>query len=130
MNKIFTAAVLVLASAASYSAIAGGNIEAGKDAVSKRGCVGCHGTDLNTPVNGDTPKLAGQYKDYVVHALTAYRRGAESATANGRANPTMGGMASQLSDKEIKDIAAYVSSLPGSLVLDPESKFLHHAAAN
>lgn len=125
MNKIFTSIALAAACVISAQAVAGGNIEAGKAAVEKYGCKGCHGQDLNSPIDPSYPKLAGQHRDYIAHALTAYQRGADGA--NGRGNAIMGGQAKALSAKDIEDIAAYVHSLPGSLVLDPESKFIHHA---
>jgi cytochrome c553 len=127
MNKIVTSTVLMLACAASFNAVAGGDEEAGKAAVQKYGCIACHGKDLTSPIDPSYPKLAGQHKDYIAHALTAYQRGADGA--NGRGNPIMNGQAKQLSPQDIQDIAAYVHSLPGSLVLDPESKFIHHSAS-
>jgi len=47
--------------------------------------------------------------------LIAYQRGASAA--NGRGNAIMGGMAKPLSKTDIKDISAYLSSLPGALVV-------------
>ena len=49
------------------------------------------------------PTLAGQHPDYLVRALTDYKRG-------GRKNAIMSGFASQLSDADIKAIAAYYSA--------------------
>ena len=69
-------------------------------------CKACHGADGNTPLTPETPKLAGQYYDYLVHSLKAYRSGA-------RENPLMGPMAKPLSDKEVKDVAWYFSKQPG-----------------
>jgi len=97
----------------SYSAVAGGNIEAGKALTEKYSCFACHGKDFNSPIDPSYPKLAGQHKDYLVHALTAYKRG---DAANGRNNAIMGGQVKALSDQDISDIAAYLHSLPGSLV--------------
>ncbi|MYM40313.1 c-type cytochrome [Duganella qianjiadongensis] len=97
----------------SYSAVAGGNIEAGKALTEKYSCFACHGKDFNSPIDPSYPKLAGQHKDYLVHALTAYKRG---DAANGRNNAIMGGQVKALSDQDIGDIAAYLHSLPGSLV--------------
>ncbi|MFI4940523.1 MAG: c-type cytochrome [Burkholderiales bacterium] len=122
MNRIFTLMLLVSASAASFNAAAGGNVEAGQAAVAKFGCVACHGKDLSTPIDPSYPRIAGQNRDYIAHALTAYQRGPDGA--NGRGNPIMGGMAKQLSQQDIQNIAAYVSSLSGSLVLKPESRFV------
>ena len=123
MNKIMTLTVLALLSAASFNAVAGGNAAAGKAAVEKFGCAACHGKDLTSPIDPSYPKLAGQNRDYIAHALLAYQRGADAA--NGRGNAIMGGQAKQLSPQDIENIAAYVQSLPGSLVTDPESKFIH-----
>lgn len=127
MNRIFISMVLVVASAVSFDAMAGGNGDAGKAAVQKYGCAACHGKDLTSPIDPSYPKLAGQHRDYIAHALTAYQRGADGA--NGRGNVIMGAQAKQLSQQNIQDIASYVHSLPGSLVLDPESKFIHRAAS-
>lgn len=97
----------------SMNAVAGGNLEAGKNLVAKYNCASCHGADYNTPTDG-TPRLAGQHADYLAHALVAYKRG---EGANGRANGIMAGFAKSLSNQDIKDISAYLHSLPGSLVL-------------
>ena len=123
MNKIIASTLVALASIVSLNAVAGGNVEAGKAAVAKYNCGSCHGADLNSPISPDYPKLAGQHADYIEHALKAYKRGKEGANANGRMQPVMGGMANQLNDKDMKDIAAYIGSLPGNLVVVPESKF-------
>jgi cytochrome c553 len=93
---------------------AGGDIQAGKAAAEKFGCAACHGADFNSPIDPSYPKLAGQHKDYLVHALKAYQRGATAL--NGRVNPIMNGQVATLTDKEIDDMAAYFHSLPGSLV--------------
>ena len=95
-------------------AFAGGNIEAGKALTEKYNCASCHGKDFASPVDPAYPKLAGQHADYLEHALTTYRRG---ETGYGRNNAIMSGQAKSLSTKDIKDIAAYLHSLPGPLVL-------------
>ncbi len=110
MKKIFA----LLAVALSFNAFAS-NIEAGKAAAQKYNCASCHGADYNNPVDPSYPKLAGQHADYLEHALVAYQRGGNGA--NGRGNAIMGGMAKPLSQKDIKDIAAYLASLPGSMVV-------------
>ena len=115
MKKHLASALVVLASAVSFNAMAGGNVEAGKLAAEKANCASCHGKDYNTPVDPSYPKLAGQHADYLAHALTAYQRGADGP--NGRGNAIMGGMAKTLSRQDIQNIAAYLHSLPGTLVL-------------
>ena len=99
----------------SGSALAGGNIEAGKAAAAKYNCASCHGADYKSPIDPSYPKLAGQHQDYLQHALVAYQRG--TGVANGRGNAIMGGMAKPLSKTEVNDLAAYLHSLPGPLVI-------------
>lgn len=97
------------------NAVAGGNVAAGKALVEKYNCASCHGKDFNTPIDPSYPKLAGQHKDYLAHALNSYKRGADAA--NGRGNAIMGGQVKELNAQNIKDIAAYLHSLPGNMVV-------------
>jgi cytochrome c553 len=111
MKKLIIA---LFCSAVSFSALAGGNVENGKALAEKYSCAACHGKDYNSPIDPSYPKLAGQHKDYLAHALTAYKRG---DAPNGRSNAIMTGQVKPLTNKDIQDIAAYLHSLPGSLVL-------------
>lgn len=111
MKKILAGVVALF----SLNAFAAGNVEAGKAAAEKYNCFSCHGKDYNTPIDPSYPKLAGQHQDYLVTAMTAYKRGADGA--NGRGNAIMGAQVKPLSRQDILDIAAYLHSLPGSLVL-------------
>jgi cytochrome c553 len=72
-------------------------------------CVACHGPTGNQPVSPETPRLAGQDYDYLVHALGEYRDGA-------RQNPIMGAMARSLSDPQIQALAHYFAAQPGLTV--------------
>jgi len=65
-------------------------------------CVACHGND-GIGILPEYPNLAGQHEDYIEAALKAYRSGQ-------RKNPVMGGMAANLKDEEIRELAAYYSS--------------------
>ena len=113
--KKLTAAVLCCAlSAVSMSALAGGNVAAGKAVADKYSCFTCHGKDYNSPIDPGYPKLAGQHKDYLAHALTGYKRG---DGANGRNNAIMTGQVKPLTNQDIQDLAAYLHSLPGSLAV-------------
>jgi len=112
MKKLFALAAVSLL-AVSFNASAD-SIEAGKAVAAKFNCASCHGADFNSPIDPAYPKLAGQHQDYLVHALTAYRRGTGS---NSRSNPIMGPLAKQLSDADIQNVATYLHSLPGSLVI-------------
>lgn len=69
-------------------------------------CQVCHGKQGNQAVDRNTPILAGQHADYLVHALKAYRSG-------DRQNPIMSGFAGDLSDQDIKDLAAWYSRQKG-----------------
>jgi cytochrome c553 len=65
-------------------------------------CEGCHGPGGNKPASPDTPRLAAQEYDYLVQALTQYRKGS-------RQNPIMGAMAKPLDDAQIRELSRYFS---------------------
>jgi len=115
MNKLILAVSCAAALSVSASAFAGGDAAHGGELAKKYNCASCHGADFKTPIDPSYPKLAGQHADYLVHALTAYKRG--DKVMNGRNNPIMGAMAQPLSDRDMADIAAYLESLPGPLVV-------------
>lgn len=89
--------------------------------VAKGACVSCHGDGFNKPIDPSYPKLAGQHSDYLFVALKSYKT--EGNSTWGRANGVMGGVAKQFSNAELKEMANYVSSLPGELKTVPQSKF-------
>jgi cytochrome c553 len=67
----------------------------------KEVCAACHGEDGNGKKEfPDYPKLAGQYEDYLYHALRGYKSGA-------RKNAIMAGMAQPLTDAEMRALARY-----------------------
>ena len=61
------------------------------------------------------PRLAGQYEDYLYYALRAYQ--VETNANYGRKNAVMSSQAKGLTDPQIRNIAAYLASLPGPLVV-------------
>ena len=72
-------------------------------------CLGCHnipGYQASFPEVHRVPMIAGQTATYIESALAAYKTGE-------RKHPTMRGVADQLSEQDIKDIAAYYSKLAG-----------------
>ena len=69
-------------------------------------CQSCHGKTGNESVDPSYPKLAGQHKDYLIHSLKAYKYG-------DRENAVMVTFASQLSEQDIEDIAAYYAAQNG-----------------
>ena len=84
-------------------------------------CVACHGDNFNKPIDPSYPKVAGQHADYLFVALKSYKT--EGNPTWGRANGIMGGIAKQFSNAELKELANYVSALPGELKTVPQAKF-------
>ncbi|MBB5214965.1 c-type cytochrome [Parapusillimonas granuli] len=105
-------ALVALASGASAADLA-----AGKAAFEKFTCASCHGADAKTSVMPTYPILAGQHRDYLEHALRAYKRGAanQPASANVRKNAIMGAMVAQLTQADIENIAAWLAAQPSPL---------------
>ena len=69
-------------------------------------CIGCHGIAgyrSSFPELHKVPKISGQSAAYIASALTAYKAG-------DRKHPTMDGIAANLSEADITDIAAYYAA--------------------
>ncbi|XZG70116.1 c-type cytochrome [Chitinibacteraceae bacterium HSL-7] len=65
-------------------------------------CAACHGADGNS-VAAANPNLAGQHAEYIVKQLTEFK-------SQKRKNAVMLGMASPLSDADMRHVAAYYSA--------------------
>jgi cytochrome c553 len=65
-------------------------------------CAACHGPDGNSMVPAN-PKLAQQHPEYINKQLQEFKSGK-------RANPIMMGMVAALSDEDMKNIAAWLST--------------------
>ena len=102
-HALFAAAVCALFLGSSQSVVAAGNIERGK--AKSVTCQACHGPTGNSE-NPAFPKIAGQYRSYLLHAMRAYSTGE-------RTNPIMHGMAAPLSEQDLEDLAAWFSSQKG-----------------
>ena len=82
---------------------AGGDPALAKNGKSKATvCLGCHGTSGEG--NGEFPRLAGQHPDYLAKQLADYKNGA-------RNNDAMKAIAGNLSEDDIKALAAFFGSL-------------------
>jgi len=68
-------------------------------------CGDCHRKDGGGRTNGVFPRLAGQHGPVLIKQLSDIRSGR-------RNNPSMQPLASELSQSDIADVAAYVQSLP------------------
>lgn len=71
-------------------------------------CASCHGEAGARPIMPAYPVLAGQYANYLEHALRQYRSGE-------RGNPVMKAQAAALKDQDIKALARYFSEQKGPL---------------
>lgn len=98
----------------SSAGLPSGHVAAGEQLASTKGaatgqsCVDCHGAEGNAPIDDSYPRLAGQYPDYITHALQAYRDGH-------REHALMSSQAKALTDQQIADLGAYFSSRQGQL---------------
>jgi cytochrome c553 len=63
-------------------------------------CAACHGPNGAKPITPDYPVLAGQYANYLEHALKEYKAGL-------RKSPIMAGQVAVLTDTDIKALAVY-----------------------
>ena len=105
MKKILILLSLLFA----CNSFANGNPIAGKKKVEQI-CQSCHGLD-GQGINDTYPKLAGQFADYMVKALSDYKSG-------DRKNAIMSGFASALSEQDIENVAAYYSRLTANKLHD------------
>ncbi|ACB33883.1 cytochrome c class I [Leptothrix cholodnii SP-6] len=90
--------------------------------LTKGNCAACHGDNLNKPIDGSYPKLAGQPADYLFAALKAYKVDGTSHVV-GRANAIMGAQVKPYSNAELKVLAKHIASLPSDLKVVPNPKF-------
>ena len=100
MKKVLTLSIAIILSTFASASFAGDAV-AGK--AKSATCAACHGTNgiSNNPL---WPNLAGQKQAYLVSALEMYRDGR-------RQNVMMSGMAKNLSDADIANLAAYYANL-------------------
>lgn len=97
---------VALAAALSLPAAAAqGDANSGR--VKANTCMGCHGIPgyNNVYPTYRVPYLGGQQPEYIVSALKSYR-------AAERPHATMHAQATSLSDQDMEDIAAFISSAP------------------
>jgi cytochrome c553 len=104
MTRLQLLGAVAAAVLATASVHAEGDKAAGKKLVYT--CAGCHGVPGydNAYPQYPVPKIAGQNEQYIINALHGYQSG-------DRAHPTMGAQAQSLSDADIQNIAAFLSSL-------------------
>jgi len=79
----------------------GGNAQTGVPA-----CAGCHGP-TGAGIPAQYPRIAGQYSEYLATQLRAFKEGGRANDPNGM----MRGVASRMSEREIKAVAEYAAGL-------------------
>lgn len=89
--------------------------------LNKGACITCHGEGFAKPIDPSYPKVAGQPADYLFVALKSYK--VEGQATWGRSNGVMAGVAKQFTNAELKELAKYISTLPGELKTVPQSRF-------
>jgi cytochrome c553 len=120
MNKLLSSvSALAVAFATCLSATAqaqvAGDATAGEKKIAM--CIGCHGIpgyQASFPEIYKVPMISGQGAKYIVSALNAYAKG-------DRKHPTMRGIATTLTEKDMADVAAYYEShgkVPGAALPD------------
>ena len=87
----------------------------------KGNCASCHGENLSKPIDPSYPKLAGQYADYLFAAMRAYQT--DKNPQVGRSNAVMMGMAKPFTPVELKQLSAYIATMPSELRTVPQSSF-------
>lgn len=100
MNTIVLAATALALTGSMGTAVAG-DATAGQAKFAM--CIGCHGADGAGNAAAGYPTLKGRDSKFVKDQLTAFRSGA-------RVNATMQAMTSSLTDADIDNLAAYVST--------------------
>lgn len=90
---------------ASSGALEAGTGPAGQAPEKAATCVGCHG-EGGISMAPNWPSLAGQHKDYLIHALNEYKGAL-------RKDPVMGSQAIMLTPEEIEELATYFAARPG-----------------
>ncbi len=99
MRALILSLMLVLSP---VSAVAG---DAGAGAKKSVPCQACHGDTGNKSIDDATPKIGGQYESYLLQALRDYKSGK-------RRHLIMSGQVANLSDVDLRDLAAYFALQP------------------
>jgi cbb3-type cytochrome c oxidase subunit III len=109
LSPLMLALALVAAPAAAQPKTAKVDLAKGQQ-IASTVCAACHGADGNStgPAN---PKLAGQHAEYLFKQLQNFKVKAGAKEAE-RANPVMAGFAAQLSEEDMRNVAAYFAAQP------------------
>jgi cytochrome c553 len=101
MPTLLAAAALAFASSHALA----GDPRAGESKA--EACIACHGADGNSPAPS-FPRIGGQYESYLLHSLRGYKSG-------DRVNAIMADIVKDLSDQDLRDLAAYYAAQDSGL---------------
>lgn len=107
-SAVFSGVITAMFALSSPPVFAQGDSEAGKAKAQQAACHACHGPDGNGTGDGQYPRIAGQYADYLAKSLNDYKSGA-------RNNPIMTGFVAALSKEDIENLAAFYAAQPSKL---------------
>lgn len=97
--------------AALFLALAAAPALAADDIAAKAAtCAACHGELGAKPILPTYPVIAGQYANYLAHAMNEYKSGA-------RKNAVMSAQMAALTKDDIKALARYFADQPGPLYI-------------
>ena len=103
MSRLGVCACLFLLLAVAFPALAASKGDPAKaQSVVNSVCAACHGANGQSPIPAN-PNLAGQHADYLYKQLRDYKAGR-------RKNPVMTAMVANLSDDDMRNLAAYFSA--------------------
>lgn len=101
LTSIITLAVSSVTASIAFAQDVKGDVKAAEQKIAM--CIGCHGIkgyQASFPEVYKVPKISGQSAPYIVAALNAYKKGE-------RKHPTMRGIADNMSEQDMADVAAY-----------------------
>ena len=102
-DTTFALLLAVASSTLAFAAAGGDKVDAAKaEPIVNSVCAACHGVDGNSPIPAN-PSLAGQHSSYIYKQLADYKAGR-------RKNAIMSGMVANLSDADMRNLAAYFSA--------------------
>jgi cytochrome c553 len=98
--------VVLMAGSVCFASVAFAKGDPAQGKLEVYSCHGCHGITGYMSVYPEyhVPRIAGQNEQYIIDALNEYKSGA-------RKFPTMNAQAHSLTEQQIENIAAYLSSL-------------------
>ena len=99
-------ASLTLTAALALTLLSGAAMADGESLYRSAGCVACHGSDGDSAISPDYPKLAGQNERYLYNQMRDIKSGAR---ANGQSR-MMKPMVMHIQDRDLADIAEWLSN--------------------